>query len=216
MVKKKDDAPSESAPQPELHHHARARRRLMTALAAGGSVAVTGKVAPDKWNAPILQTVILPAHARTSIGIDPCCNQVSVLSCSATNIVAEDDDGADDPFTSDQVYQGGTTHVVDGFLCDMGDLALQATVTLSPEQAQCGNSVTVTFAGNLQDDADDGQGQATAVQSGQTIELGFDCNTADTGCLFNDASEDLQITFSHPCAEDCVISFRFNCSSGGG
>lgn len=42
------------------------RRRLIKAAAGSGGVIVGAKVAPKEWTKPIVDSVILPAHAQTS------------------------------------------------------------------------------------------------------------------------------------------------------
>ena len=42
------------------------RRKLLKSIAAGGGAIVAGKSLPDKWTAPVVDTVLLPAHAQTS------------------------------------------------------------------------------------------------------------------------------------------------------
>lgn len=43
------------------------RRKLLKSIAAGSGAIVAGKSLPDSWNRPVVDTVILPAHARTSL-----------------------------------------------------------------------------------------------------------------------------------------------------
>ena len=42
------------------------RRRLIKKLAIGGGVATTASSMPTKWVKPVLDSVILPAHAQTT------------------------------------------------------------------------------------------------------------------------------------------------------
>ena len=42
------------------------RRKLLKSIAAGGGAIVAGKSLPDKWTAPVVDSVLLPAHAQTS------------------------------------------------------------------------------------------------------------------------------------------------------
>lgn len=44
------------------------RRNILKAIAAGGAV-VSGTNLPNSWHAPIVNCVMLPAHAQTSCGI---------------------------------------------------------------------------------------------------------------------------------------------------
>lgn len=48
-----------------------ARRRILKRLVAGGGIVATGKMMPDGWNKPVVESVILPAHAQTSPDGDP-------------------------------------------------------------------------------------------------------------------------------------------------
>lgn len=45
-----------------------ARRHLLKSLVAGGGVMATGKLLPDHWSAPVVESVVLPAHAQTTTG----------------------------------------------------------------------------------------------------------------------------------------------------
>ncbi|MGA8259330.1 MAG: twin-arginine translocation signal domain-containing protein [Arenicellales bacterium] len=49
--------------QPE---EVRSRRNLLKSLAAGGGALVTAKSLPGSWVAPVVDSVVLPAHAATS------------------------------------------------------------------------------------------------------------------------------------------------------
>jgi hypothetical protein len=45
------------------------RRRLLKALSLGGAVTVSDSVVPRSWVSPVVDSVLLPAHAQTSIPI---------------------------------------------------------------------------------------------------------------------------------------------------
>ena len=42
------------------------RRKLLKSIATGGGVALVGKSLPDQWTRPMVDSVLLPAHAATS------------------------------------------------------------------------------------------------------------------------------------------------------
>lgn len=42
------------------------RRKLLRTLAAGSGVVLTGTSLPDKWSRPVVDSVVLPAHAQTT------------------------------------------------------------------------------------------------------------------------------------------------------
>lgn len=43
---------------------ASARRKLIMSLAAGGGVLTTGKMLPNTWVKPVVDSVVMPAHAQ--------------------------------------------------------------------------------------------------------------------------------------------------------
>jgi len=55
-----------------------ARRALLKSLATGGGVVVAGKILPDEWSKPAVESVVLPTHAQTSP--PECCN-IAGLFC---------------------------------------------------------------------------------------------------------------------------------------
>ena len=40
------------------------RRRLAKVLGASAGAAILGKTLPDRWNKPVIDTVVLPVHAE--------------------------------------------------------------------------------------------------------------------------------------------------------
>ena len=42
------------------------RRKLLKSIAAGSGAVVAGKTLPDSWSKPVVDSVMLPAHAATS------------------------------------------------------------------------------------------------------------------------------------------------------
>jgi hypothetical protein len=48
------------------------RRKLLKSIAAGGGITVAAKSLPGKWTKPVVQSVVLPAHAATSPVSDVC------------------------------------------------------------------------------------------------------------------------------------------------
>jgi hypothetical protein len=43
------------------------RRKLLKSIAAGGGAVIAGKSLPEKWSRPVVDSVMLPAHAVTSL-----------------------------------------------------------------------------------------------------------------------------------------------------
>ncbi len=44
------------------------RRKLLKSILAGGGVAVAGRGLPEQWTKPVVDAVLLPAHAQTTCG----------------------------------------------------------------------------------------------------------------------------------------------------
>ena len=68
----KRDGKEQSAPQggrSESERRGRARRKLLKSLAAGGGVVVATKVIPTQWSKPVIDSLLLPAHANASGGL---------------------------------------------------------------------------------------------------------------------------------------------------
>ena len=61
--KKRPKAPDESE---EIEGASKGRRKLLKALLGAGAVVTGSNILPDKWAKPVIDTVILPAHAGFS------------------------------------------------------------------------------------------------------------------------------------------------------
>lgn len=60
----------------------KSRRKLLKSIAAGSGVIVAGKSLPESWSRPVVDSVMLPAHAQTSCTTDT----ITVTSLSSDNI----------------------------------------------------------------------------------------------------------------------------------
>ena len=49
------------------------RRKLLKSIAAGSGAVVAGKTLPEAWTKPVVDSVLLPAHAATTDEEGPCC-----------------------------------------------------------------------------------------------------------------------------------------------
>ncbi len=45
------------------------RRKLLKSLAAGSGAVIAGKTLPEHWSRPVIESVVLPAHAQTSAAL---------------------------------------------------------------------------------------------------------------------------------------------------
>jgi len=101
------------------------RRKLLKSIAVGSGAIVAGKSLPDKWTAPVVDSVLLPAHAQTSpapttTAAPPACQTVddeftivsvgSQGSVSAPGVLANDScTQVTDPRTSSITGSGNPT-----------------------------------------------------------------------------------------------------------
>ncbi len=52
----------------EDHERQASRRKLLKSILAGGGVAAAGRALPEQWTKPVVDSVLLPAHAQTTCG----------------------------------------------------------------------------------------------------------------------------------------------------
>ena len=63
------------------------RRKLLRSIAAGGGAVVAGQTLPSRWTKPVVDSVLLPAHAQTSAvppGAGPGCPEPSLVRIAFT------------------------------------------------------------------------------------------------------------------------------------
>ena len=83
------------------------RRKLLKSVAAGSGAIVAGKSLPESWSRPVVDSVMLPAHAQTSPSSPP-----SPLSCTPSSVstTAVSDDSQDDIYI---IFDGTTVCTVE-------------------------------------------------------------------------------------------------------
>jgi hypothetical protein len=93
------------------------RRKLLKSIAAGSGAIVAGKSLPESWSRPVVDSVVLPAHAQTS-------------GCTITMVVL-DPAGAPVP-SGTQIYNAGEEYTFTG--------------TVIPAEAGAGGQVTLSWS----------------------------------------------------------------------
>ena len=205
-------------PEKELTgHHPRKRRKMLATMVAGTGTVIVGKLSSGEWKRPIIDAVVVPAHAQTSGVRSNSCE--ATITCAVAGTVAETDetgsgtdpneDGADQSHTAPGGgWQPNGVIGLGGFDSDTDAISLDG-VTASLVGASDTNAISVVVSGSAQDDIDDGQGQSFDIESGGSTDI--DLDASGNGGIFGDGNQvDLFLTFSNPCAEDCVIRFQFN------
>lgn len=74
------------------------RRKLLKSVAAGSGAIVAGKSLPESWSRPVVDSVMLPAHAQTS----------TKASCGPITATANEGSDTDDDQVN-VIYDGGSS-----------------------------------------------------------------------------------------------------------
>ena len=69
------------------------RRKLLKSIAAGSGAIVAGKTLPESWVRPVVDSIILPAHAQTSCVVAGCYASPSSAPPNQTIIITVSDAG---------------------------------------------------------------------------------------------------------------------------
>lgn len=102
------------------------RRKLLKSIAAGSGAIVAGKSLPDSWSRPVVDSVILPAHAQTSAEPPVTCSTYAViLEVLSTDGVA---DGRSDPWP-DELDWDGSAGSYTRHLCQSGCVFFELFIT---------------------------------------------------------------------------------------
>lgn len=100
------------------------RRKLLKSVAAGSGAIVAGKSLPESWSRPVVDSVMLPAHAQTS--------PPSSLSCSPSSVstTAVSDDSQDDIYI---IFDGTTVCTVERGADDLPDSPTDAVIGIDAD-----------------------------------------------------------------------------------
>ena len=114
------------------------RRKLLKSIALGSGAVVAGKSLPESWNRPVVDSVMLPAHARTSIfpsafvsaGTLPSASldNGTLLADIADKLVPEAKANSFGPEIPCIINNGNGTVTVDAII--LGTIKYQKTVTV--------------------------------------------------------------------------------------
>jgi len=148
------------------------RRRVLRNTLIGGGAVLSTSIVPDKWKTPLLNSVILPSHAQTSV--------VTVVMGGGPGIsvVKADDSGIDvddilDIFIS-QAYAGAVASTaIDGGCLLLTIEGSVATVELTLNDLRV-DTQSGTVSGTTV--------TVTGLHSGYTVNATLDSATAPTSC----------------------------------
>ena len=180
------------------------RRRLLGSLAGGGAVGafLIGGL-PEKWVKPVINSVVAPAHAQTSVILD--------LTCEVETFSLESGFGVFTPAAGP--VSGGDTVDFDSSFPNAVSVTLSGiSATLSPTPLPVGEQVSLSIdVTNTTTDAvmaDPSPAPVTPDGSGVAVfpDIDIDFNQTDVA----PASGTVDLVFSAPSAtSDCTISFTF-------
>lgn len=179
----------------EIKKHHRARRRLLQGIVGGSGSAL---LAAKEWHKPVINAVLLPAHAQTSPPATNINCQVSFASDLPSGEFIIDEGN-----TTVDAEDMGTTGVASW---DPSSHAWTPRVTISP--ASSAGDVTLSVA------VESGPGSISDDPSGPPANFDTDTGQAvwdagDTSSVDTDEVSILSWTFSAPDADDCVVQLTF-------
>jgi hypothetical protein len=175
------------------------RRKLLKSIAAGSGAVIAGKSLPENWSRPVIDSVMLPAHARTSIfpsafvsaGTLPSASldNGSLLADFADKLVPEAKANSFGPEIPCIINNGNGTVTVDAII--LGTIKFQKTVTVGAAKEfmdHCPDITSQNFNGfGLINDAN-------AIILLTTVEVRIDSIDGNaTGALFVDGSSEYVI-----------------------
>ena len=126
------------------------RRKLLKSIAAGSGAVVAGKSLPESWSKPIVDSVLLPAHAGTTENPPPppppeiqLINMQPTFAGRATTASGQSCESPTNFFPEDLVFEntlGCTANLVTHTLVGADDLLeINGSIWLNP---QCGSATT--------------------------------------------------------------------------
>lgn len=221
MTKKKQERgnenPDVSGTQPDNHHtggetprkRARARRLVLKSIVAGGTVTTAARTLPEQWTRPVTDSVVMPAHAQTSPGL-------ADLTCRVENYASDPEPSASIDFDpSGLPVTGGSVTTVSNLVAgpvavDQINIDLSGiSATLNPADAgdvtlslTAGGDFSLNDVG-LQDETPGGGGVA------DFSNVDGDLNSPSGDAATDQSTGNLELRFSAPDVEDCVIQFTF-------
>lgn len=210
--------PPSNVPEEQNEKRARSRRLVLRSIVSSGAAATAARSLPDNWTRPVTDSVIMPAHAQVSptaalacevqsLSIEPQVDTADAdgsgpiydpgappvsggSSTSITRLYDLDDSGFDEDAPAISIGLGGVSAMLDP--AATGDVTLNLTA---------GGDFTLNTAGPF-NASPNGSGVANFTDLAGVL------NRTDTPGT--DTSQgNLELRFSSPTVDDCVINFTF-------
>ncbi len=116
------------------------RRKLITTTGVACGTALGANSLPEQWLKPIVNSVILPAHAQTSVGCDlSCLSPATYCSSSSSSAIrlTVSEDGAI------QVQTSGGTASAQIDICEGGGLSVTIGANVLSAMIPCGETASI-------------------------------------------------------------------------
>jgi len=135
------------------------RRKLLKSIAAGSGAVVAGKSLPESWTKPVINSIVLPAHAATTsqslceihIDVSAAAGHDLVFwvcpeggSSPDADCIADEESYGDGPYSFSQSY-AAPPGVYDIYFSGSSDGTLSASIGCCDETPVSGNSIGVGF-----------------------------------------------------------------------
>lgn len=161
------------------------RRKLLGAMVASG--AISGAALPEKWRKPVVNSVILPAHAQTTgPGPSAGCNAsilTAILSGTTLNVVAQGNINALCVQGAHSLFPTGGNG---GFTCALISGGTTLHTDTSPGVDDCSSSIT------------------QALVSGCMVSCSVSVTSADQAGIMDGSSITMRFSFGGTCVCSAV------------
>ena len=124
----------------EIKRNKQSRRKLLKSMAVGSGAVVAGKSVPEEWMKPIVDSVILPAHAETTGGEPPA--EEPPASCSVSGNVGSTFTAFGDAASGTYALPGTYTEFV--VASDSSTITLTPSFTVTPGVTDAFNLAVVS------------------------------------------------------------------------
>lgn len=203
-----DAKPESHYPGNKQEKRGKSRRLVLKSIVTGSAVTTAARSLPEAWTRPVTESVVLPAHAQAS-------PPLSALSCRVEDLAT----GSDIPLGSNVQYDPSELPVTGGSSTTISQLVdVSSTRDSVPlELGGISTSLDPAGAGDVTLSLTTGGDFTLSSPSSEDVTPGGGGSasfSAVSGALVRSAESgtstgNLEMRFSAPDTDDCVIQFTF-------